>query len=113
MQRLLSCVSLYSLAYVNLKMCVFVLVLSISSPHLISYIVPPVDGLYVLIVQVVLFLKVIEQLTQSGSAAELVLRVERVLRGLTRTAIVVGVLLGQSAAVRSWTVPENASSVAR
>lgn len=46
-------------------------------------VVPTVDGLDVLVVLVVLFLKVIQQLAQPGSAPELVLGVERIRPGLT------------------------------
>lgn len=45
--------------------------------------IPTVDGLDVLVVLVVLFLKVVEQLAQPGSAPEFVLGVERIRPGLT------------------------------
>lgn len=87
--------------------------------------VPTVDGLDVLVVLVVLFLKVVEQLAQSGSAPKVVLGVERIRPGLTGGAGVSVVLrrrrnrivLVQSAVCprkRSHPVhPESVASVAR
>lgn len=85
--------------------------------------VPTVNRLDVLVVLVVLFLKIIQQLAQPGSAPELVLGVERIRPGLTGGAGVSVILrrrnrivLVQSAVCPRKTHPihpESVASVAR